>query len=346
MSVIFAMLLTLLPLLFFGGMALVNCRKFETNFFGKEYTTVLKGFCALFVVYVHFREPYTNSVQDALGSFGYVAVTIFFLISSYGMLYAMDRKKDYMKFFFRNRLSSLLIPCLLINCLAFLFHSYVAHAWVGLRVLYQINDYVLVLLQYCLFFYVVKYCERKWFPSNTVLSDAILLIGVSLSSLILYFFVFEDISSRSGWCFERMGLVWGILLYRYYDGFVMWMSRHRMVKIVVLSIVSLALGLLYLKYKSVFFWGEYLLKIILGISLILLCFVLTSKYRFDNKVNNWLGDISYEVYLLHGLVIYVLAMYCPDMKSELFIPLTFVVVLILGTIFHSIAKPIVNLLRK
>lgn len=346
MSVLFAMLLTVLPLLFFSGMALVNCRKSETSFFGKEYTTVLKGFCVLFVVYVHFRGPYANSFQDALGSFGYVAVTIFFLISSYGMLYAMDRKKDYMKFFFRNRLSSLLIPCLLKNCFAFLFRSYATHACVGLWVLCQINDYVLVLLQYCLFFYVVKFCERKWFPSNTVLSDAILLIGVTLSSLILYFCVYEDVSSRSGWCFERMGLVWGILLYRYYDGFVTWMSKHRMVKIVVLSIVSLALGLLYLKYKLVFFWGGYLLKIILGFSLILLCFILTSKLRFDNKVNNWLGDISYEIYLSHGLVIYMLVMYCPDLKSELFVPLTFVVVLILGTIIHSIAKPIVNRLRK
>jgi peptidoglycan/LPS O-acetylase OafA/YrhL len=295
---------------------------------------------------VHFFEPYTNSTQDAFGSFAYVAVTIFFMISSYGMSYAVDRKKDYIKCFFRNRLSSLLIPCILINCFIFLFRSSVSCGWADLQILYHINDYVLVLLQYCLFFYVVQCCKKKWFPSNTMLSDAILLIGVSLSSLILYFFAYKDISSNAGWCFERMGLVWGILLYRYYDRLVLWMSRSWIIKIIGLIFVGLILGLLYLKLKTVFFWGEYLLKIILGLSLILLCFILTSKYRFDNKINRWLGNISYEVYLLHGFVITTLPLYCSDLRSEWFIFFTFVIALILGSIFHSIAKPITNLFRR
>ena len=49
------------------------------QFMNKSSSDTLKGLCAMVVVMVHFPEAYQNTLQDAIGSFGYVAVTFFFL---------------------------------------------------------------------------------------------------------------------------------------------------------------------------------------------------------------------------------------------------------------------------
>lgn len=66
------------------------------------------------------------------------------------------------------------------------------------------------------------------------------------------------------------------------------------------GVLSLVLGVAYLYFKTVFFWGEYLLKVVLGVVLITLLFILSSKRTLGNRVADYLGDISYEVYLSHG----------------------------------------------
>ena len=273
-----------------------------------------------------------------------MAVTLFFMVSSYGMMLSAERKKSYLNSFWRNRLVALLVPAFLVNVAAALFGGIKGN--LVLSGLIQINGYVMVLLQFCLWFYIVEIAKRKWFADKTMLGDAILIGGLIASSLYLYLCKYGEVRAESGWCFERMGLVWGILLYRYFDKFVTWMDKSRMAKSIVLCIMSLILGVAYLKYKSIWFWGEYVLKIILGIAIILFLFTMTSNRKFGNKFSFWLGDISYEVYLSHGMMMGVLAFYFSGMQSGWFIFLTVVSTLVLSTFIHAIGKPIVNGLRK
>jgi len=163
----------------------------------------------LIVIYVHVKSERGNTLQDAIGSFAYVAVTYFFLVSAYGMLAGIEKKKFYLKNFWRNRLVSLLIPCLLINIVSYLL-SFLVKGHSDLNILYIINSYVVVLLQWCVWFYIVEFCRIKWFAERKMLTDWILMSGVVISSLTLYFYV-----DAGAWCFERMGLVWGVLLYRF-----------------------------------------------------------------------------------------------------------------------------------
>ena len=317
----------------------------DGQFFSKDYTTVLKGLCCLIVIYVHVKKPYGNTLQDAIGSFAYVCVTLFFLVSAYGMMLSVERKKDYLRNFWRNRLVALLIPAFLINVVSFGL-GIVNRGEYVVSALYQLNSYVAVLLQWCLWFYIVMWCKRKWFPENTILADWILIAGVSVSSLSLYLFVDAEVSAEAGWCFERMGLAWGVLLYRYFDRIVVWMDKHRLVKVIILTIVGGLLGVAYLKYKTVYFLGAYLLKIVLGVALIVLLFTATSNRKFGDKISLWLGNVSYEVYLSHGMVMGTLALWLPQsIDSGLFILLTVVVTLALSTMIHSIGKPIVNWMR-
>lgn len=329
-----------------GGNSLVQSRLEDGHFFSKQYTDVLKGLCCLIVIYVHVHSERGNALQDAIGSFAYVAVTFFFLVSAYGMMAGVERKGNYLKSFWRNRLVSLLIPCLLINITGFVLNWIVLEK-ASATALYSINSYVLVLLQWCVWFYIVQWCRQKWFAENKVLTDSLLIAGVVITSLYLYFFVDAEVSAEAGWCFERLGLVWGVLLYRYFDVVTAWMQKSRAVKVTVLLLLGGFLGVSYLKFKLVYFWGAYLLKIVLGFTLLLLLFTATSNRRFGDKVSNWLGSISYEVYLSHGMVLGIMAFFLPlDFNSGMFLFLAVLATLLLSTCVHAIGKPIVNLLRK
>ena len=258
-------------------------------------------------------------MQDAIGSFAYVCVTLFFLISAYGMMLSVERKKDYFHHFWRNRLIALLIPVFLINIISFCLGIVNKDAY-NLSLLYNLNGYVAVLLQWCIWFYIVIWCRNRWFPQKKILADWILIGGVLVSSLYLYFFVEAKFSAQSGWGFERMGLAWGVLLYRYFDKIVAWMDCHRAIKVVILTTIGGILGVAYLKYKPVYFWGAYLLKVILGVALITLLFLATSNRRFGDRLSNWLGKVSYEVYLSHGMVMGALALWLPkNVDSGVFI---------------------------
>ncbi len=347
MDTVIAYLLTIIIPLIGVGNALIRSRLSDNrNFFSKEYTDVLKGLCCLVVIYVHISPNRGNVLQDAIGSFAYIAVTFFFLVSAYGMMAGIERKQNYLKNFWRNRLVSLLIPCFLLNIVSYVL-GLTVKGDASITILYHINGYVVILLQWCLWFYIVMWCKNRWFSKKKILTDWILIAGVVVSSIALYLFVRAEVSAQAGWCFERIGLVWGILLYRYYDKFVGWMDKSRIVKVIFLTLIGGILGLCYLKYKMVYFFGAYLLKVVLGFVLLLLLFTATSNRKFGDVVSNWLGGISYEVYLSHGMVMGYIILFLPsNFNSGAFILLSVVSTLLLSTGIHAIGKPIVKYLRK
>lgn len=68
--------------------------------FDKGYTNVLKGLSAIVVVFVHVAEPHHNAFSKMVMSFGFVAVTLFFMISAYGMQFSVNRdEKKYLSHF-------------------------------------------------------------------------------------------------------------------------------------------------------------------------------------------------------------------------------------------------------
>lgn len=127
----------------------------------------------------------------------------------------------------------------------------------------------------------------------------------------------------------------------------MWMDKSRILKIIVLTFIGGILGVFYLKYKMIYFWGAYLMKIVLGFALLLLLLTATSKLKFDDVISNWLGSISYEVYLIHRMILAFMALLLPlSLNSGAYVFIVVFVTLLLSTGIHAIDKPIVKSLRK
>lgn len=109
------MILTSLILALYCVTALIGAKRnsiqeADSYFFSKDYTTVLKGLCCIIVVFVHVPTGFQNTVQDLVGSFAYICVTIFFMLSAYGLRYSFENKEEYSRTFLKNRVLSLVIP--------------------------------------------------------------------------------------------------------------------------------------------------------------------------------------------------------------------------------------------
>ncbi|MDE6084825.1 MAG: acyltransferase family protein [Muribaculaceae bacterium] len=326
-----------------------NCRYVRNsneiyNVFDKSTTTLLKGFCAIIVVFVHIPQQYSNNLQDMIGSFAYVAVTFFFFASAYGMQFSLTHRPDYLRSFWMNRLSALLIPMFFVNILAFIFYfiskGSSQHTWLSLV---HLNGYVKILLEYCICFYILNKLSYLY-PNFGKYTDITLIIIVAISSI--YTYATNDADTFSNWPFERIGLIWGLLAFRYLNKVKQWLRNRNLAKLIIFIVLSLILGIIYLKYKSIVFWGEYLLKIILGLSILTTAFLAISNVKLGNTIGKLLGEISYSIYLFHDIAIIALSQWLPTINSNELIGLLFIIVLIISWLITRLSTPVIKRIKK
>lgn len=331
--------------IFFVALLTRTSKTKSPDFFSKDYTTICKALACLVVVYVHVPPMFSNPVQNAVSSFGYVGVTCFFMISAYGMQFCIDNKNGYIVSFWRNRLSALLIPSLLVN-VAGVVLTFILTRMFALQSLVSIHNYVKVLLVYCLLFYVIcKLSKRINFVRRN--AEWILIFAVLASSLYDYFNNLGMANSAAVfWPYERMGLVWGILLYKFRNQIEQFFKFHRIKKIVLFLVISVVLGVSYLMFKHCVFWGEYLLKIVLGFVILFFALITTYGLTFKSAFCRLIGNISFEIYLAHGMVMKTIQTLCGDLSSGLFIFLAILFTIVLALILNTIAKPLVKACRK
>lgn len=177
---------------------------------------------------------------------------------------------------------------------------------------------------------------------------AVLVLGVIVSSLFAYFAKGSDravFPAWNGWPCERWGLVWGMLLFLFWKRIATGMDSHRRPKTLVAGMLSAAMGIAYLSFKTVPFWGDYLLKTALGLVIIGFVFLMVQNRKLGNGVTDWLGRISYEIYLSHGLAAVILVHWFPHLSSGPFIVSCLGVTLAISTGIHAVGSRMVARLR-
>lgn len=325
------MLISLFILLACSALVLWRARLTQDGqfFFSKDYTTVLKGLCSIVVVFVHIPLDKGNSIQDAVGSFGYICVTLFFMFSAYGLSWSMNSKRGYLNNFLKNRVVVLLMPFTIVALLKWIL---------GINIGSGGTYFVFVLT----IFYSVFYLAKKFIaPKYQDVLICGFVIAYSLTGQILgKNSVIAEIGL--GWYCESLGFMYGIILFNLQKQYKKTTGSGILVKSAILTIASGLLGVLYIKYKYINFSGSYLLRIVLGISLILLLFTVTSRIKLGNKPAIFLGNISYEVFLLHGLVLNILSKAAIIKSSGLYILAVIVLTIVLATGLNYIDNQLIK----
>jgi len=304
----------------------------DNNFFDLTTANVIRGICSIFVIMVHFPAQWTNKVQDMIGSFAFVAVTLFFMMSAYGLVISVNTKENYLKGFFRKRILVLLVPFFVSVAIKLLF----GFNWRSGGVLFVC---VLVLF-YLVFYFVNRYVKWKY-------KNMIVVLFVFLYSFCGYLFIKNTAIQNLGfsWYYESLGFAYGILLAQFQDKLVLLAKDKYFLKISTLAVCSCICGILYLKFKTIYFYGEYVLKCLLGIVIIMFVIMLVTRFRLGNKLSVQLGKISFEVFLYHGLVIPLLEKYT-CFSSGISISLTVLITVLLAFVMNKIDSLLVKMLKK
>ena len=170
--------------------------------------------------------------------------------------------------------------------------------------------------------------------------DLLICLLIAAGSITVY--CLKDRMTVTTWCPEVFGFIWGILLADYREWFVRTIKRKWLLINLVLCLLSGILGLSYLRFKSVLILGDYLLKIMLGLAIILFILALNVSIALGNKVSLFLGRISYEVYLIHGAVFGLMATFMPGINSGLFISLSIVITVALSWVVNLMSRPVIK----
>lgn len=145
-------------------------------------------------------------------------------------------------------------------------------------------------------------------------------------------------STLPGWCPEIFGFVWGLCLVDVKENVLRFAKKQWILKVAVLGLASCVCGLGYLKLKLIVFWGDYLLKIVLGLLLLALLLYINARICFGNKVNAFLGEISFEVYLTHELVFRLIDKWMPSINFGIYIVISLLITVILAVIVKYLSQ--------
>ncbi len=301
----------------------------ENSFTDKKQANIIRGICCIIVVLVHIPQEHGNFIQDAIGSFGYIAVTVFFLLSAYGLKYSLENKKDYLKHFLKNRLLVIYIPFVLANLIYQIINirnGFDILSIIGIKNITFVGELIL--------FYLIFYIVYKNIK-NIKRADIAMISLVVIFSIVSYLFKF-------GWYVECLGFAYGIIIFNIQDKINNMLNKKYFINLIIFVCLSIILGIIYIKIKNVELIN-YIIKIILGISLISLIAVLFKKIKVYNKVLDTLGNISYEIFLLHTIIIYILK----DLNiiSGLYIITVLIITILCAYIMKKIDNKISKLIK-
>ena len=335
------LMLVLLCFLIFDILYQAKLVDVNDRFFDLGNSQAMRGFWCVVVVLVHVPVAYHNKIQDLVSHFGYIGVTFFFLTSAYGLTLSQIKKPEAINAFWRKRLPKLLIVTWMINIIFSIVGVFAYKTEIKPLSLISISGWVRWLIA-CYFAFWISCMIFKKGNAWRVLTCLLIVAG----SITVYFLKRNGIVTTTIWDTECYGFVWGIVLAVIRNDFLKYFSEKWYIKFGIGLVVSLIFGVLYLKLKTIPFAGDYLLKILLGLAITAFILIANTKIQLGNKVNMFLGEISFELYLSHGKIFHLMDHIHTWKHSSVYIICSFIVSVVVAYIIHLVANEIVKLVKR
>lgn len=308
------------------------------HFFDLNNTKAMRGFWCFIVILVHIPRTFQNPIQDMIGSFGFIGVTFFFMTSGYGLTLSVMNKPELIKFFWRRHLPKLLVTNWIVNLVSISFNKFLYGAELSLKSIFAID----VWIQWLFGCYFLFWLTQTIFAKNRKKGLIIGAAAIALLSFGFYLLRKTGIITSTVWDVECLGFVWGIILAYYYGKIVGMINRNWIRNIAASFVVSLVLGTAYLKFKAVPFAGDYILKVLLGLAITAFILIINVKVNIGNRISLFLGDISYEIYLVQWETFLLVTVLLGEVSSGVFILTSLAIAVILAAICHYITKPVLS----
>lgn len=280
-----------------AGVLMVTDRTRTLRPFDRETTIPLRGLLAIFIVASHSVTPW-------LYSLGLPSVAIFFFLSGYGLCMSYKHKKgNYLKGFLSKRCSKLL-PAFVALTLICVMSAILIDGQHLSALLKQMSNGQTILPN-SWFIFAILYIYVAFYLS-ALLGKTLLRTGFLLICFILiYIFLTREVGHWGHyWYTSILTVILGYYIALYEDSIDRLVMRHTLavyltaVAMVFLSFYGKIILILHIPSPFEIWLGFW------GISLALACYlIIRTLGTIKWKPLVWLGGISMEIYLVHGMLL-------------------------------------------
>lgn len=312
--------------------------KNSRDYLNPASTNGLKGILAIGIILHHLSQEVTTG--DVFTNFAYMGsyiVSIFFFLSGYGLYVQNSKSKTYLDNFFRKRLLKILVPFISIwmiyliyrigmNKESINFDYFIKLFTVGKTVIYNGWFIDVIILIYIFFYLSFKFVENK---RVAIIINSMFIIIIIAIKLHYSFWWYNSILTFI------LGLVWAknkdkidevidnnLFTIMISTTFLMFVFHNYDIVLIKLGLTSSYMYALAANMDNLIFTLYFILLI--------------RNINFENKYLTALGGISFELYMIHGLVIQYFGRYYLSSKVNdvIFTVIVLVVSIILAKLIN------------
>lgn len=275
------------------------------DYLSKESTIPLRGIFAILIIFHHISQRTSSGyIFSSLSYFGFLNVSVFFVLSGYGLMYQLKSKGDsYLNGFMSKRLPSILIPYINVSILYYILRN-------SLHIRTKVKDLLLGLINgkpivsfswYVIalcYFYLLFYLSCKFSKKITH------VIGAVFFFTCLYCLLCYSCNYESWWYNSIFSFWFGLILFAYKNR-----SKFTHIKINPYLAITTVFLLFVASFSACHLINQRFIRLafqevtacLFPLFICLIC----KKIRFNNKFLNYLGTRSYELYLAQEIPILV-----------------------------------------
>ena len=302
----------------------------QEDVMGRRQTAALRGMLCILILFHHSALLTGSGLSvGGLKRIGAYVVGLFYALSGYGLMASWE--KNGLRGFWGKRFRGTILPYLVLSAAAILIRLVIGEtltvreillSFVNGKPLIRYSWFILAILLYYVLFWASGLIAKNDEALLIVLSS----VGVFFLGFVLKAAGMSEYWYNAGWCFP-LGLIW-----RSRQPFIQGaFARHSGIYLLLAGAVSLW----WIVIAEHFFWFDYIARLFSTLSVTVFILLLMLRLRNENPVLRFLGGISMEIYLIHGLIVTVLlCLLSPEDQPTLFLALLFPVTILLAWLFH------------
>jgi len=250
-------------------------------------TAALRGISAIEIMLGHIGIVTGNVIQFPNRKAGILFVGIFFMLSGYGLAYGYANKAGYLQHFFKKRFLKILIPTVLVIIASAIYYRNISIEMVlesGAR--WYITELFVL--------YIIFYVSYRFIGEKGII---VITVVTAVFVVLAYFMGLSNPWYGSTFCFPL-----GMAYYNFKKDTVTLKTKRRVfyVSLLLLGMLSAIAGFFVLDGSFV---GNVLCRSLASVSFCLAVILVLEKIRIGNMFVEYLSLISFEIYLIHGIVI-------------------------------------------
>ncbi len=341
---------SVLILFFFNAHLCKPLNRINRDYLSLETTKCFRGLFALVIVFHHLSKTTDSGmIFPHFFSVGYLAVAAFFFFSGYGLQKSyIEKSERYKKGFLLKRIPGVLLPYIvftivywganLINgtvyTLADIFkglingHPIVSYSW-----------YIICILLFYLFFWLfMMICNKHY--------NRIILYGCIWCVLWALFCI--KMNYDSWWFNASHLLVIGIVWATYEKSIIRFIEQRYCITAAFVVICFAVLFLFRERIPTIFpiQHASTLLSLVTAVIFVCCVLLLSMRIKSGNRIFDFLGEISLEIYLIHGLIIKQTAIQNDLIRCTVVLLLTVSLSFVFHIVFSSVLKKYRSMISK